>query len=149
MGKKVKIFLALLAIALILSLIWLTFFYSRACENQTCFNDYLKDCKRANFITSGGMVFHYKILGKSSEGCEVNVKLLQGDLSNRDSLKLEKKEMRCYLPFNTVAAPEADIGLCTGQLKEGLQDLLIQKLHTYIVQNLGKINAELMNISQV
>ena len=42
--------------------------------------------------------------------------------------------------------PESDIGSCHGPLKEGLQDLIIQKLHSYLVQNLGRINLEVLDL---
>jgi len=45
--------------------------------------------------------------------------------------------------------PESNIGKCTGLLKEGLQDLVIKKLHTYLVQNLGKLNLELVDLPEV
>ena len=39
--------------------------------------------------------------------------------------------------------PVENLGLCHGLLKEGLQDLIIKKMHTYIIENMGKINEEL------
>lgn len=146
MKKSVKIGLIVFFSLLILASIWLTFFYYHKCENQTCFNDYLQDCRKATFISNNNMVFEYTIQKQTKFNCIVEVKLLQGDLSNQDSLKLEKKQMQCYLPLNTVVVPEADISLCKGELREGLQELIIQKLHAYIVQNLGKINADLLKI---
>ena len=146
MEKRTKLFLIFLGIAVFAFLIWLMFSYSRTCENQTCFQDYLKDCKKANYINTGQMIFQYSILGKSNNQCQVNVKLLQGDLKNQDSIKLEKSEMICNLPLNTIMNPESDISLCHGALKEGLQELIIQKLQIYIVQNLGKMNADLLKI---
>jgi hypothetical protein len=75
--------------------------------------------------------------------------LLQGELNNQDSVKLEGNKMECKLPRGVVMIPESDIGNCHGLLKEGLQDLVIQKLHTYLVQNLGRINLELVDIPNV
>ena len=87
------------------------------------------------------MTFEYKILLKDGDDCVVKVKLLRGDLSNQDSLALQSKSMKCNLPFGFVVAPEDDISKCHGLLKEGLQDLIIKKMHTYIVQNLEEINS--------
>lgn len=145
MEKRWKIFWLVLIVVVIG--IWaLLHYYYRTCENQTCFDDYLKECKKAKFYSSGKMVFEYKILGEDSD-CKVNVKLLEGDLTNQESLKLEKREMVCSLPFGVVMVPEADLGRCTGQLKEGLQELIINKLYSYVVQNFGKINADLLKVS--
>ncbi len=93
------------------------------------------------------MIFGYTIVGSSNTGCEVDVQLLQGDLDNSDSAKLEKQKMVCILPKGVVMLPESDIGNCHGLLKEGLQDLIIKKLHTYLVQNIGKINLGMLNVS--
>jgi hypothetical protein len=127
--------------------VYLFFFYSHRCENSTCFEDYLKDCRRATFINPGNMIFQYDIMGKSAETCDIRVKLLQGELTNQESIRLERKSMVCSLPIGVVAVPEGDINLCHGELKEGLQELIIGKLYAYIVQNFGKINADLMKIS--
>jgi hypothetical protein len=93
------------------------------------------------------MTFEYKLKGwipiNNEKICNINVKLLKGDLNNQDSLKLEGKEMKCSLPVGVVAAPESDIKKCTGPLKEGLQELIISKMHKYIVQNLGEINQDI------
>jgi hypothetical protein len=74
--------------------------------------------------------------------------LLQGELSNQDSVRLEGQEMTCFLPKGVVMIPESDIGRCHGLLKEGLQDLVIEKLHAYLVQNLGQINLEMIDVSE-
>ena len=55
--------------------------------------------------------------------------------------------------FNPQADFSASVGITRkviGKvLKEGLQDLVISKLHTYLVQNLGKLNLELVDIPLV
>lgn len=91
------------------------------------------------------MIFEYTVRGTSGDSCVVNVELLQGELNNQDSIKLEGREMRCRLPSGVIMIPESDIGNCHGELKEGLQDLVIKKLHTYLVRNLGQLNLELIN----
>lgn len=147
MEKRTKIILGIVIAVVIIGLVvWITFFYYRNCENKTCFEDSLSSCGAAKYTSTGDMVFQYTILRKTSFNCIVNVKLLQGDLSNQDSLKLEGKEMQCYLPLHTLMLPESDINNCHGELKEGLQGIIIEKLHDYIVQNLGQINAELLKI---
>mgnify|MGYP001355738711 CR=1 FL=1 len=94
------------------------------------------------------MIFRYDIKGKDGDYCEVDVELLQGELNNADSLKLEGQSMTCMLLLGVIVAPESDIGLCHGELKEGLQDLVIRKLHTYLVQNLGRLNLEVAGLPE-
>jgi len=95
------------------------------------------------------MIFEYNIRGETKGACEVEVELLQGELNNVDSLKLEGQSMTCMLPLGAVVAPESDISICHGLLKEGLQDLVIRKLHTYLVQNLGRLNLEMAGLPEV
>ena len=53
--------------------------------------------------------------------------------------------MDCSVPFGLVIKPESEMKNCHGELKEGLQEIIIENLHTYIVGNLDKINAEIDN----
>jgi hypothetical protein len=139
-GKKI-----LLGIGVIVVLIsvWYLFFSYEGCDEVGCFNDNLEKCDKATFINQGNMTFEYKILGASTDSCEVNVKFLTGRLSESDLRQLENREMNCFIPKGVVSAPESELDNCHGLLREGLQELVISRLHRYIVQNIGKINADL------
>ena len=95
------------------------------------------------------MIFEYIIRGNSDDKCRVDIELLQGELNNQDSIKLERQSMSCMLPESVIMIPESDISNCHGMLKEGLQDILIKKLHVYLVQNLGRLNLELAPIPEL
>jgi len=53
--------------------------------------------------------------------------------------------MVCNIPLGSVILPESDLTNCHGILKENLQEQTIIKLHNYISQNLGQINAEMFS----
>jgi len=129
-----------LIICLVIFFIWANFFYFKKCTTQECFDNYLAKCSRAIYVNKGNITFEFKILNQENDICRVNVKLLRGDLTNPDSLVLKEKSMKCGLPVGVISSPVDDISLCHGLLKEGLQDLIIKKMHTYIVQNLDRIN---------
>jgi hypothetical protein len=116
------------------------------CDTWECFDNHLETCERAEFIGGQRMVFEYIIEGKNGDNCEVNVELLQGELNNQESIKMEGHKMNCMLPYGVVMIPESDVGNCHGLLKEGLQDLIIKKLYNYVVQNLGRINLEALDV---
>lgn len=150
-GEKKKHFgkkwlLILTALTILVWIIWTMFFSYSKCTDWNCFNEHLENCNKAIFVGGADMIFKYIIEGSSGSKCEVSVQLLQGELNNQDSIKLEMQEMVCMLPEGIVMIPESDIGNCHGLLKEGLQDLVIKKLHSYLVQNLGKINLEALNV---
>ncbi len=131
--------LGIFILILLIVLVWANFFWYRECSNAQCFADYLKNCRSSKFDKTGAMQFQYRILGIREGQCAVSVKLLQGDLNNEDSRKIEGDSMDCLLPKGMVVVPEAEIAYCHGVLKEGLQDLIISKMHKYIVQNLGDV----------
>jgi len=141
-----RLLLVLGVLLLIFVLFWV-FFSAKSCNDKACFDNALVKCKPAFFTSEGEMIFRYKIVGKQGESCMVDVWLLKGEISNQDSLKLENQNMRCYIPLGFVSKPESDISLCHGLLKEGLQDLIISRLHNYVVQNLGKIHSDALGFS--
>ena len=144
--RKWFIFIALVVLAFSA---WYLFFNYEVCQDSSCFDESLRECDRARFVSGDDMIFEYFVKGKSDGNCEVEVELLQGELSNVDSAKLKGQVMTCMLPFGVVVAPESDIGVCHGLLKEGLQDLVIEKLHTYLVQNLGRLNLEMTDVPKI
>lgn len=125
--------------------IWRFLIYSEKCEDWDCFNNNLESCKRTTFIGGSEMIFKYEILGKADNKCNINITLLQGKVGNQDSKKIEGKSMVCSLPLGLVIIPESNLNYCSGILKESFQELFINKLHTYIVQNLGRINIEVLD----
>ncbi len=144
-----KWFIALIVLAVLIWGIWAVFFSYATCETWDCFNSKLEGCDKVKFIGGDDMIFEYIIKGTDDGECKVSVQLLQGELNNKDSLKLEMHKMTCMLPEGVVMIPESNIGKCSGLLKEGLQDLVIKKLHTYLVQNLGKLNLEMVDLPEV
>ncbi len=148
-GFSWKWFVILIVLAVIIYIGWFFFFSTKECFSWDCFSNRLEDCSQTNFIGGTKMIFEYRIRGKSGEFCEVDVELLQGELNNQDSIKLENKKMNCMLPLGVRMIPESDIGNCHGLLKEGLQDIIIKRLHTYLVENIGQINLEVLDVPEI
>ena len=144
-----KWFLSLVVLVILIWGVWGIFFSYATCETWDCFNSKLKDCVRTKFIGGDKMIFEYTIEGIKGDSCEVGVRLLQGELNNQDSIKLESREMTCMLPTGVIIIPESNIGICSGSLKEGLQDLIINKMHKYLVQNLARLNLEMSDLPGV
>ncbi|MCK4997587.1 hypothetical protein KAS08_04745 [Candidatus Pacearchaeota archaeon] len=142
---KRLLFIPLGIVIIVVAVLLLSLGYNE-CDSWECFNSGLERCSRTKFIGGTKMIFEYTIKGSKGEECEVGVQLLQGELNNKDSLKLEGNKMICMLPKGVVMIPESNIGNCHGLLKEGLQDLIIRKLHTYLVQNLGRLNLEILEV---
>ncbi|MBD3247541.1 hypothetical protein GF378_02890 [Candidatus Pacearchaeota archaeon] len=143
--KSDKIALAIIGLIVIIMIaMYFTFYYYHTCEDMSCYVAHQKECSRTRFVNDAeNTVWEYLIKGTTNGKCEINVKVLRvktGDVSQK---KLEGKEMTCYIPKGSKSLPEADIAMCNGKLKEQLQNMIIQKLHTYILENLGEIGQEL------
>lgn len=148
--KKLSMRLSI-AIILLLLLIAVYFGYyfflkTKSCENLDCFRNSLKNCKRASYIKEDSLgVWYYDIKGGAKDSCNIKVKLLKLKQGKIDMEHLQNKEMTCNV-INSENFPEEDISRCSGVLKEELQELIIQRMHNYLLQNLGEIKEEFKGI---
>jgi len=144
-GKKAEIIIAIL-IVLIAIAVYITFFYSQKCNDIACWETKLVKCSKANFLSEkNDVIWKYNINGKRDGSCEVNVQLIEVKRGLVSTKVLEGKSMNCRIPLGAITTPEANVNFCHGQLKEEMQALIINKLHEYIVQNLGSINENILN----
>lgn len=135
-----RIIISLIVIALALSL-YFTFFNISSCNTITCFNKALVKCSKVKFVNiQEEATWIYTIKGSKDNKCVVQVRSI--DVNLDEAKKIENKDMLCYIPKGMVILPESELDNCHGLLKEGLQDIIIEKLHVYIVQNIGKISEE-------
>lgn len=144
-NKEILKFIIIVFIFLvILTFVYYFFFYRKICQNKDCFANSLVKCNKAVWINDAEeATWLYTIKGASEKDCEVEVKLLIVKKGKVEMEKAQGKSMTCYLPLNTFMSPEQDLGKCSGLLKEELQDLLIKRLNSYIIENLGQVSEEL------
>jgi len=146
-GKYIGIFKSaiwILIFLIVLVVIYWSLLYTRTCENQGCFNNYLGECNRAKWINDAEeAAWLYTIKGKSEKSCEVEVKLLIIKSGKMDMKEAEGKSMNCNIPTGVIMNPSQNLEYCSGLLKEEFQDLIIKRMHSYILENLGKINEEI------
>lgn len=149
--KKRVIFLIII-FALLIIVLFFSFGFSRKCSSKECFNDAMIGCKKVVYTDdSENVTWRYSIYGENSvlsifrkkESCEINVKLLQVKAGDAELEKGQGLSMDCEIPYGVVASPQADISKCHGLLREFLQEQIIQRLHKYIVSNVGQIDEEL------
>ena len=145
-----KFWVFLMIILVLVGAMYFTFFFTYSCDKYECLDKNLEECKRAKLIYENqDTTWLYKIIGKQGSRCEVEVTLLQIKRGKLDIEKLQGDSMTCMMPLGVTQAPEKDISLCSGKLKEGLQEIIIQRLHNYILANLGQIEAELEGIPEL
>ncbi len=129
----------------IMFLFYIILSYHQRCNSWECFNENLAKCKKTIFAGGTDIIFGYVINGRNSEICEVSVTLLEGQLNNQDTKTLKGKEMICSMEYGVVMLPESDLSNCRGELKEKLQEQVINDLYSYIIQNLGQLNKNIIN----
>lgn len=149
--KRGIVFLLITLILLVVAG-WFVFGYTPKCDDVACWELKLKECRRASYVNNAVDVnWEYTIKGKKSGSCEVEVEVLQIIRGLTKARTLEGKSMTCEIPLDDngktiIVAPERDPNLCHGILKEEMQTLLIEKLHQYVLDNVGEIAEELTGI---
>lgn len=147
--QKLLIMFVFLSIILIVFLVYYFFFYETSCSNEECFKKAFDSCKKVNFIKEDDQAsWLYQVQGKSiiKSKCNVKVTLLslkQGSIENQ---KLNGKSMACQVLRENALNSEGDLGSCSGTLKEEMQDIIIQRMHNYILQNVGQIEEQFKNL---
>jgi len=144
--KGIKILSILILIVLIVAVYFTFFFYYSASDLADYFSKQEK-CARTKFVNDAEeTTWKYVIKGKQDGMCEVEVVALQIKKGTADRTVLQGKSMTCLVALDSNKNPEKDLARCHGELKEELQNLIIQELHKYIVDNLGDIGEELNKV---
>jgi hypothetical protein len=110
------------------------------CQDIQCFSEAIQKCKPVSWLREDNSAsWLYIIEGERDNKCEVRVKLKQINLGTIDSEKLQGEEMICFVSKGSTRFPEKDLGSCHGYLREDIQDLIIQRMHNYLLENVGEI----------
>lgn len=140
----VLVVLVAISVAVFYALYFL-FFSAKKCMNEECFLQSLWECKRASFTSvRENATWHYSIEGSTKNACKVDVEALEIKAEERTALALQGKSMSCLVPQGIVYMPEERLEYCHGLLKEAIQDIIIERMHLYIVQNIGIINQSMI-----
>ena len=144
--KYQKETIALLILIVAAVTLYATFIPIR-CTDFACFEAHMAKCRPATYINDAEKEasWKYDIIGTSNRKCDIEVTLLTAKESNLDLRSYESQGMVCSHPIGISGYPEKNLGACTGELKEGLQSIVIEKLYKYIVTNIGEIREELIN----
>lgn len=138
---KVLIVLILLIIGFV---VYLQLFYVGECQNFECFKSKMESCDKVEYVNEAPEAsWHYRIRGMEGDSCKIDVEVLLAKKGELGIDRLVGKDMKCFYPEGVATYPEKDLSVCHGELKEELQEIIINKLHTYVIENLGQIDKEL------
>lgn len=147
MNKKIILFIVL-AVVFIALAISTTFFYAAPCADLECFQNAMRKCSKAKYINEEPeATWRYEILGLEENQCRIEVTLLQPKAGELGIEKLIGNKMICDFPEGLAAYPEKDLERCHGRLKEELQTMVINRLHRYLIENLGEVGEGLNALS--
>jgi len=143
-GRVLRGILLVLLVLVLGAAVWFTFFGGKACGDFDCFQKKMQKCERADLINEQPEAsWKYQIVGTRGGECAIDVTLLQAKEGELGIQELEGLEMRCLYPKGRATYPESDLNRCSGELKEEMQEIVIRRLHTYILENLGELSGEL------
>lgn len=145
MYRKRIVLMVVIAIIVIAAGIYLVMNSGKVnCNGYECFQENMRRCTKATYVNEGQKAtWGYEVLGTQSGECLINVKMLQAKEDSFSLKSLSGLEMECSYPKGVGVYPEKDLTKCHGRLKEELQTIIIEKLHTHIIDNLGKIDKSL------
>ncbi|PIN77877.1 hypothetical protein COV15_01115 [Candidatus Woesearchaeota archaeon CG10_big_fil_rev_8_21_14_0_10_34_12] len=139
-----KTLAVILVLIVVLIGIYFLAFHEKKCSDKACFEERIAKCKRTSFINEkSDMVLKYNVIGKIGGKCRTDVLVLEVKKGTSDVVVLNGKKMSCLTPIGVISYPEEDISKCSGKLKEDVQTLIINRMYTYVLENMGKINDEL------
>ncbi|MBI2628642.1 hypothetical protein HYW74_01000 [Candidatus Pacearchaeota archaeon] len=148
--RRVAGILSILFVIILILAIYLTFIYAPTCKDIACWEAKLVKCSKAKYLNDAKDIsWFYTIKERAGDKCVVNAKALTIKRGLESAMVLEGKNMDCFLPLGVITDPEINPNICHGRLKEEMQTLIIQKLHQYIVSNIGEISQELTGIEAV
>jgi hypothetical protein len=142
-GKLIGLIVVLLLISVGTAL-YISFYTTPICNTFQCFQEHMTTCTKATYINEEPEAsWQYTITGTGNSACQIDVTLLQAKKGPLELEKLNGYSMTCSYPLGVADYPEKNIDACSGKLKEEMQRVIIQKLYSYILSNLGKLDESL------
>jgi len=160
--KKIKnlpriAILLLIIFGLFLSAYYLGFTRTYCGKDQACFLVHSSNCSPAEvYVSRSNNVYHYLVYPTLQNKCKIKIifeRAQEGTLPEHVAF-LEGKSMTCFIPkdnLRNLNPLEMDhvIDYCSGDLKEGLYELIIKRMYEFIVVNIGDIAEEAQQVMKV
>lgn len=154
MLNKRKVTIIIVLVIIIISTVIIT--SAKNCKSDdNCFNKATQKCSLAKVKTfNNDNLYNYKIIGKKSDNCIIEVTLVSLSESQTKDLReaLNERSMTCSIPkelFQNKTIKDIDNlnDYCTGPLKEAILEITIDKMYELIVKDIGSLSTELVNIT--
>ena len=145
-----KILTAISLFLIIVALAYLLGFFRKTCFDDECFERSLSDCSPADFVTQrSNNIYIYSIRQSYLDDCNIVIELAKVAPGSEPRTRelLEGNSMECKIPKSFLRNNNLDnldniLQYCHGQLKEGILELIIEKMYSQIIINLNAIIEE-------
>ena len=148
--KKKKIIGSILIFFSIIIILFIFGIFKKPCFDDLCFQKAVEKCIPAEIAKQKeNNLYRYAIFPSIGERCNIQIMLERiAPGSDQELVRLlEKKSMWCEIPRKTLQETDLEnvenmLQYCHGELKEGILQLIIQKMYTVIIGNLDEIVKE-------
>ena len=149
LNKNKKLIISLVLILLIILVFLRINVIDKTCDDE-CFDEKLKECEFIDFVTQkNNNVYRYTIFSSLGNDCKVKITLERTAPGSDPDIQelLEGKSMTCNIPKNLLETTNLDnidnfLQYCSGELKEGILELIIKRMYSLIIGNLEEIVQE-------
>ena len=125
--------------------------FKKECKNETCFKKALNDCSPTTYLKLQNLNYYkYTIYKSNGKHCNIKIELkkMATGVDTTKVARLEGKSMKCKIPKTNIQKADTIeisgiLNHCTGPLKEGMYEVIIEKLYTLIISNLGNVIGQL------
>ncbi|MBI4448318.1 hypothetical protein HY643_05030 [Candidatus Woesearchaeota archaeon] len=147
--KKVVVVVIILAVAFFI--VYYFDLLKTNCMDEGCFNDAVRGCNQAKFLVVRNFNYYrYDIEGSKGDSCEINVAIKKMAIGSsvEQIRRFEGKSMVCLIPESKLSDAKLEnleglLNYCSGPLKEAIYELIIEKLYTLVVSNMGQVVGEM------
>jgi len=120
------------------------FFYKKTCKTEECFNNALAKCKPATYYGYRNNNLYYYKISRSFRDCNLDVRIDRMAIGTEHNLirLLEDTDMSCRIPKAVrinLDNMENLLNFCHGDLKEGLLQVMVERLYSLIVRDISGI----------
>ena len=145
-----KILTSLFLFLLIIIIAYLAGIFRKSCFDEACFEKSLSRCSPTEYIKQkNNNIYVYSIAPSYLGECTIEIQLAKIAPGSEQQVRklLEGKSMRCIIPKTFLKMNNLDnidniLQYCHGELKEGILELIIEKMYAQIIINLDDIVQE-------
>jgi len=118
-------------------------------QDKACFNERFAKCRAAEYISAKqNNVYSYNSYPGVGGDCNLKVTLKRVVVGAPVEFKdLEGRSMLCKIPKSELSSVDLDkmtdlIKLCSGELKEGLYEIIIQRMYSLMISQMDDVVKE-------